>query len=111
VVGPAGFTCPSLELDVRGGGRYRIAMQPPEGDAFHLGGEFREVDWPRGLIYTFAWDEPDPDDRETVVTWSFREEEGGTRLSKPMGHVAAMIVLRSVMAFGVAAGPAQSPAR
>jgi uncharacterized protein YndB with AHSA1/START domain len=78
--GPAGFTCPSLELDVRRSGRYRITMQPPEGDAFHLAGEFREVDWPRRLIYTFLWEEPDSDDRETVVTLSFRDEEGGTRL-------------------------------
>ncbi len=78
--GPAGFTCPSLELDVRQGGRYRITMQPPEGDAFHLGGEFHEVEWPRRLVYTFVWEEPDPDDRETVVTLSFRDENGGTRL-------------------------------
>ena len=28
--GPAGFTSPSIELDVREGGRYRITMQPPE---------------------------------------------------------------------------------
>ena len=28
------------------GGRYRIAMQPPEGELFHLRGEFLEVDAP-----------------------------------------------------------------
>ena len=63
--GPAGFTSPSLDLDVRNGGRYRITMQPPDGEAFHLRGEFREVDPPRRLVYTFEWEEPDPDDRET----------------------------------------------
>jgi uncharacterized protein YndB with AHSA1/START domain len=42
--GPAGFTSPSLELDARDGGRYRITMQPPGGEAFHLRGEFREID-------------------------------------------------------------------
>jgi uncharacterized protein YndB with AHSA1/START domain len=83
--GPAGFTAPSLELDVREGGRYRIRMQPPEGDAFHLCGEFREVDPPRRLSYTFIWEEPDPDDQETVVTLSFLERDGGTRVVLDQG--------------------------
>ena len=39
--GPAGFTVPSVEWDLRPGGRYRIAMQPPDGVLFHLTGEFR----------------------------------------------------------------------
>ena len=41
--GPAGFTSPGLELDAREGGRFRISMQPPRGEAFHLRGEFREI--------------------------------------------------------------------
>lgn len=44
--GPAGFSTPSLELQARVGERYRIEMQPPEGDRFYLTGEFREVDPP-----------------------------------------------------------------
>ena len=78
--GPRGYTSPSIELDVRVGGVYRIAMQPPEGDLFHLSGEFREVDPPRRLAYTFVWEPPDSDDRETVVTLSFAETAEGTNL-------------------------------
>ena len=44
---------PAANLLGREGGGYRIAMQPPEGDLFHLQGEFREVDPPRRLAYTF----------------------------------------------------------
>ncbi len=78
--GPSGFTAPSIELDVRVGGAYRIAMQPPEGELFHLTGEFREVAPPLRLAYTFVWKPPDPDDRETVVTLWFVPTADGTNL-------------------------------
>jgi uncharacterized protein YndB with AHSA1/START domain len=71
--GPRGFTSPRMEIDLRVGGSYRLAMQPPEGELFHLAGEFREVDPPGRLAYTFRWEEPDPDDQETVVTISLRD--------------------------------------
>jgi uncharacterized protein YndB with AHSA1/START domain len=68
--GPVGFTVPSVRLEARVGARYRIQMQPPEGDAFHLTGEFREVEPPARLAYTFMWEPPDPDDVETLVELS-----------------------------------------
>jgi uncharacterized protein YndB with AHSA1/START domain len=87
--GPAGFTAPEVDLDVRKGGRYRIRMQPPDAEAFHLRGTYREIDPARRLVLTFAWEEPDPDDRETVVTLTFREDdEGGTRVVLDQGPFA-----------------------
>jgi len=84
--GPTGFTAPSIELDLRPGGRYRIAMKPPDADAFHLSGEFREIDPPRRLAYTFRWEDPDPDDRETLVTLSLEDAGGAaTRLVVDQG--------------------------
>jgi uncharacterized protein YndB with AHSA1/START domain len=71
--GPDGFTIPSVESELRQGGGYRIAMQPPEGELFYLAGEFREVAPPERLSYTFRWEDPDPEDQETVVTLSLRE--------------------------------------
>ena len=71
--GPEGFTTPSLEFQPRVGGRYRIEMQPPEGDRFYLAGEFRELDPPAHLAYTFVWEDPAPDDVDTVVGLSFRD--------------------------------------
>jgi uncharacterized protein YndB with AHSA1/START domain len=71
--GPKGFTTPDLEFEPRVGARYRIAMQPPEGERFHLTGQFREVDPPARLAFTFAWEEPDPDDVENRVAVAFRE--------------------------------------
>jgi uncharacterized protein YndB with AHSA1/START domain len=83
--GPKGFTTPSVQLDVRVGGSYRIAMQPPSGDLFHLSGEFREVDPPTRLAYTFRWEPPDPEDRETVVTISLRDFAESTELTVDQG--------------------------
>lgn len=83
--GPAGFTTRSLEFEPRVGGRYRIEMQPPEGDAFFLTGEFREVDPPDRLSYTFAWEDPDPDDVETLVVLSFRDLGEATEVSLNQG--------------------------
>jgi uncharacterized protein YndB with AHSA1/START domain len=79
--GPAGFTCPSVDLDVRVGGRYRIEMKPPRGAAFVLEGEFREVIPPSRLAYTFRWEPPDPDDQETVATLSLTDRGGTTVLA------------------------------
>jgi uncharacterized protein YndB with AHSA1/START domain len=78
--GPHGFTIPSVDFEVRVGASYRIAMQPPEGELFYLTGEFREVDPPALLVYTFRWEDPTPDDRETLVTLSLREHDQGTEL-------------------------------
>ena len=83
--GPNGFTIPSLEFQPRVEGSYRIEMQPPEGDPFHLTGEFRDVDPPVGLSYTFAWEDPDPDDVETLVVLSFRDLARSTEVSFSQG--------------------------
>ena len=71
--GPEGFTIPSLEFDPRVGKSYRIEMLPPEGEAFYLTGVVRAVDPPARLAYTFSWEDPDPDDVETMVELSFRD--------------------------------------
>ncbi|MDQ3784899.1 MAG: SRPBCC domain-containing protein [Actinomycetota bacterium] len=71
--GPEGFSTPDLEFNPRVGESFRVEMQPPDGDAFHLTGEFRQVDPPTRLAYTFRWEEPDPDDVETLVDLSFRD--------------------------------------
>jgi uncharacterized protein YndB with AHSA1/START domain len=86
--GPSGFTAPSVEVDLRVGGRYRIAMQPPDSDLFYLSGEFREVDPPARVAYTFRWEDPDPDDQETVVTLAFRDLGESTELDFTQGVFA-----------------------
>lgn len=86
--GPRGFTTPSIDIDLRVGGSFRIAMQPPEGELFHLVGEFREIDPPVRLAYSFRWDPPDPNDRETLVELSLEAEGNGTAVLLAQGEFA-----------------------
>lgn len=86
--GPAGFTTPEIELDLWVGGSYRFGMQPPDADLFHLAGEFLVIEPPRRLSYSFRWEEPDPDDRETVVELVLEEAGGRTELSLTQGGFA-----------------------
>jgi uncharacterized protein YndB with AHSA1/START domain len=83
--GPQGFAVPSIHLDLRVGGGYRFGMQPPEGDLFYLAGEFRQIDPPHRLSYTFRWEDPDPDDQETVVTLTLDERGDSTELGLVQG--------------------------
>jgi uncharacterized protein YndB with AHSA1/START domain len=83
--GPEGFSVPSLDFNPRVGHNYRIEMQPPDGDPFYLSGEFREVDPPARLAYTFVWEEPDPDDVETLVELSFRDLGESTEVAFTQG--------------------------
>jgi uncharacterized protein YndB with AHSA1/START domain len=86
--GPRGFTVPSVAFDPQVGGGYRIAMQPPDGDVFHLSGEFRDVQPPARLAYSFRWDPPGPDDRETVVILSLEDRGDETKVRLTQGEFA-----------------------
>ena len=86
--GPEGFTIPSIEFEPREGSDYRIEMQPPDGDAFYLNGEFREVDPPSALAFTFNWDPPDPDDRETVAELKLEDRGEQTAVVFTQGEFA-----------------------
>jgi uncharacterized protein YndB with AHSA1/START domain len=73
--GPEGFTCPEVTLDVRVGGA-------------HLVGVYVEVRPPSRLAYTFRWEPPDPDDRETVARLALRERAGATEIELTQGPFA-----------------------
>lgn len=83
--GPEGFSTPSLDFDPRVGESYRIEMQPPEDHTFYLTGEFRTVDPPTRLAFTFKWEDPDPDDVETVVELFFRDAGESTGVAITQG--------------------------
>jgi uncharacterized protein YndB with AHSA1/START domain len=63
-------------------------MQPPEGELFHLVGEYVEVRPPSRLAYAFRWEPPDPDDREAVARIALRERASQPRSKLTQGPFA-----------------------
>lgn len=83
--GPEGFSIPRLRFGPAVGEAYRIEMQPPDGDAFHLAGEFTAVDPPRLLAFSFRWQPPDPDDVDNLVELFFLDAGDTTELALAQG--------------------------
>jgi uncharacterized protein YndB with AHSA1/START domain len=76
--GPKGVTCPAAEVDLRTGGRYRIANRFADGRLVWIFGEFEVVAPPHRLVYTWRA-EPGPDVHERV-TVTFELRDGGTEV-------------------------------
>jgi uncharacterized protein YndB with AHSA1/START domain len=55
-------------VDARVGGRYRIVMEVEQKSIPHAG-EYRVIDRPRRLVFT--WNSPPTDNRDTLVTVDF----------------------------------------
>lgn len=75
---PKDFVSLGCELDPRVGGRWRAAMRGPDGAEHVSSGVVCEIDSPRRLAFTHAWDsEPGA---ETLVTFGFTAQGGKTRM-------------------------------
>jgi uncharacterized protein YndB with AHSA1/START domain len=74
---------PLAEVDLRVGGSYRLSMRDPEsGMTPTVGGEFREVERPRRLVYTWTWEDmPESPSEGSVVTVDFEEAGGRTTVT------------------------------
>jgi uncharacterized protein YndB with AHSA1/START domain len=71
--GPMGLEPAGATVDLRVGGGYRISMRPPGGAPAHAFGEFKEVEPPSRLVFTWGWDGGEFDGLDgTLVTIEFR---------------------------------------
>lgn len=78
---PHGFTVTHCEGDARPGGTWRACMVSPEGVEHWNGGTYREVVAPERLVYTFAWEEDGRPGHETLLTVTFAETGGKTKMT------------------------------
>lgn len=75
-----GWQFAGAEVDARVGGRYRLGMSGPDGRKHVATGEYREIDPPRRLVFTWDWEDPDPTVGETLVTVEFRPLASATEV-------------------------------
>ncbi|MCR9214633.1 MAG: SRPBCC domain-containing protein [Proteobacteria bacterium] len=83
--GPAGFTTPEAKIDLRVGGGYRFRMHPPHGEPFDHWGEYKIIDRPKTLAFTWILEnqgcEGSKDTHcETLVTLEFIDMGDKTEL-------------------------------
>lgn len=76
---PVDKTTVGVEANVVAGGRYRIGMRGQDGAVNYVSGRYIEVEPPRRLVFTWAW-ETDPPGGESLVTLEFFEQGDATRL-------------------------------
>jgi uncharacterized protein YndB with AHSA1/START domain len=81
-LGPQGFTGAIVKMDVRPGGAYRFHMRGPEGADLWRQGVYHEIVKPERLVFTYAWEDAEGKlGHETLVTVTFEEREGKTKLT------------------------------
>ena len=78
--GPKGWPLTHCEMDFRVGGRYRFVMTGPSGQQYPpFGGTYLEIVPNKKIVYDDAFETPDAE--RMIVTVTFDEEDGKTRLT------------------------------
>jgi uncharacterized protein YndB with AHSA1/START domain len=76
--GPRPVKCSGAQVDLRVGGRYRIDNAVPDGTTVVIEGEFREVEPPRKLVYTWRMGSAMPE--SSLVTVRFEPRGDSTEV-------------------------------
>ncbi len=94
---PKGFTCPAAEVDLRVGGKYRLAMQWPDSFptetqfSHYMGGEYFEIDRPHRLVMSGrAINEDQGELFATLIELTLEARDGGTALTMRQSYFEPM---------------------
>jgi uncharacterized protein YndB with AHSA1/START domain len=68
-----GWAFAGATIDLRVGGRYRLGMTSPDGKSHVAVGEYREIQQPARLVFTWDWEDPSSRVGETLVTLEFKD--------------------------------------
>jgi uncharacterized protein YndB with AHSA1/START domain len=98
----------SAEIDLRVGGRWRYVMNANEGFEVAFHGEFREIVPNERIVNTEVYEGiPDGDDDPAVVTNTFTDVDGRTRLTM-ITEVSTREVRDMIIASGMEGGMQES---
>jgi uncharacterized protein YndB with AHSA1/START domain len=75
-VGPDWET-PEVDVDLRVGGKVRVAMRGQDGTEAELSGEYKEINRPHRLTMTMTFSD-DPSNQEQLIELTFSESDGST---------------------------------
>lgn len=82
--GPEGFTNVIYLHDLREGGEYRLTMKSPDGKDHNLRGQFKSIEKPTRLVFTWQWEEGGKNDtlgHETLVTVELKPKGAKTEMT------------------------------
>jgi uncharacterized protein YndB with AHSA1/START domain len=77
--GPRKYEVTSCEMDFRPGGAWRIVHRGPDSEEQGFRGEYREIDRPERIVWTFEWE--GLPGHVSVDTLTLEEHDGKTTLT------------------------------
>jgi uncharacterized protein YndB with AHSA1/START domain len=107
MTGPAGWTMPVCEIDLRTGGAWRYVWRKDDGTEMEMRGAYRDVVAPLRVVTTERWGAEWP---ETVNTVEFHEDHGFTTITMTIRYPSAEARARA-LATGMTDGMNLSYAR
>ena len=90
-IGPKGRQCDIPLQEPRVGGKLRVTMRLADGSVVPVAGEYKEIEAPRSLIFSWGREGGDPS-RHTLITLSLRAQENKTALTfrqEGLGSIAS----------------------
>lgn len=105
--GLRGSSFASCTLDFVEGGTWRIVVREADGNESPFKGEFREIQAPERLTWTFCYDVEPFNEAVAVETMEFTEEDGRTTI-RVVSTYPSVEVRDAVAATGMADGAAQT---
>jgi uncharacterized protein YndB with AHSA1/START domain len=79
MLGPAGWTMPVCEIDLRPGGTWHFVWRKSDGSELEMRGAYKEIAPPERLVSTESWGADWP---ETLNTLILTEKDGKTTISQ-----------------------------
>lgn len=88
--GPSSVRCLSAEIDLRVGGRYKIANELEDGTILWIAGEYEVIERPHLLIYTWAIEPETPKVERVTVRLNAHDEGTEVILKHELIQTAAL---------------------